>query len=171
MYSNYYVQSGLITGTQWDVILNTMINKTDLTKDDMVSDSSKWGNYINNSISYSGRLAKSDYGATTASYWTLHPFGTVSDGNTTSYSTTTEGDLLTTGASSVTEKYHIFDMAGNLWELTEEDSHYVTTGQFRVIRSGSYLNQYLDNQACFRHSISVSSTYLDVGFRVVLYLK
>lgn len=76
MYNNNYVSSGLITGTQWDVILNTLINKTDLTSTDMTN-SSAWGNYMNNSISYTGRLARADYGTTNSSAWTLKPFGTL----------------------------------------------------------------------------------------------
>lgn len=168
MYSNYYVQSGLITGTQWDVILNTMINKGWLSKNEVTDDSSKWGNYRDNSISYKGRIAKAKI---EGNYWTLHPFGTTSSGNTTSYSTTTEGDLLTTGASSATEKYHIFDMAGNLWEWTEEDSHTSTTDQYRVGRGGSYMYGCLTDPACYRGRGRAGKTDILIGFRVVLYLK
>ena len=169
MYNNNYVSSGLITGTQWDVILNTLINKTDLTSTDMTN-SSAWGNYMNNSISYTGRLARADYGTTNSSAWTLKPFGTLTTGTTTTYSSN-NGDLLTTGASSTTEKYHIYDIAGNLWEWTEEDSHYATSGQYRVSRGGTYLNSSGDYPACYRGCSSVGYTGLELGFRAVLYIK
>ena len=49
MYNTNYVTSGLITGTQWDVMLNKLIEKTDLTEVDIKS-SGKWGNYRDNAI-------------------------------------------------------------------------------------------------------------------------
>ena len=57
-YKNY-VSSALITGTQWDVILNTLINRTTLTSADM-KNSINWGNFSNNSLLYKGRKAKAD---------------------------------------------------------------------------------------------------------------
>lgn len=55
--NNEYVSSGLVTGTQWDVMLNTVINKTDLVESDVLN-SSKWGNYKNTKVYYVGRLSK-----------------------------------------------------------------------------------------------------------------
>ena len=166
MYNNSYVSSGLITGTQWDVILNTLINKKLLTLADISTDSNTWGNYMNTSIAYNGRLSKSTY----SSNWITQPFGTSTSGKTTSYSSN-NGELLTTGASSVTEKYHIFDLAGNVWEWTEEDSHYATSGQYRVSRGGSYIRASSTYPACYRPYYSVSHTTPLVGFRAVLYIK
>lgn len=71
MYNNEYVDSGLITGTQWDVILNKLIEKTSLTKSDMTS-SSAWGNYRNTQIDYNGRLAKTYYSSNS---WYSQVFG------------------------------------------------------------------------------------------------
>ena len=170
MYSNYYVQSGMITGTQWDVILNTMINRTDLTNSDITTDSNVWGNYRNISIPYKGRLAKADYGTTISNYWTLKPFGISTSGKTSVYENSA-GDLLTTGASAKTECYHIFDLAGNVWEWTEEDSHYDTTGQFRVVRGGGCFDLSSAYPACYRTHCDVSYTSAHVGFHTVLYIK
>ena len=132
MYNNNYVSSGLITGTQWDVILNTLKSKASLSDSDMTN-SSSWGNYKNTAIDYTGRKATAYYSSRS---WYLPVFGSTETSTTTAYSDN-HGDLLTTGASATTEKYHIFDIAGNLWEWTEEDSHYATSGQYRVIRGGS----------------------------------
>ena len=171
MYDTEYIGSGLITGTQWDVILNKMLSLNVINSSDLTN-SSSWGNYQNNSISYTGRLAQADYSSTTSNYWTLKPFGTTTTGTTSRYSDLTYGDLLTTGASKITEKYHLYDMAGNLWEWTEEDSHYQTSGQYRVRRGGGYLSASSSNPACYRSSHdAVSYTALHVGFRVVLYIK
>ena len=121
---------------------------------------------MNNSISYTGRLARAD-----SSDWTLKPFGTLTTGTTTTYSSNNR-DLLTTGASSTTEKYHIYDIAGNSWEWTEEDSHYATSGQYRVFRGGSCVETSSDYPACYRAGDNtVSHTFLNVGFRAVLYIK
>lgn len=170
MYNNSYVSSGLITGTQWDVILNTLINKTDLISTDITA-SSAWGNYMDNSISYTGRLASTDYDLSNSNPWTLKPFGTVTTGETAVYSSN-NGDILTTGASATTEKYHIFDLAGNLWEWTEEDSHYATSGQYRVLRGGSCHNISRLCPACYRFSADpISWTGFDFGFRTVLYIN
>ena len=168
MYNNNYVSSGLITGTQWDVILNKVVEKTDLTEANLTI-SSSWGNYQNNSISYIGRLAKATYN----SYWYLATFESNRTGTTTNYGSNA-GDLLTTGASSETEKYHIFDMAGNLWEWTEETSFYGgnTSTQYCVFRGGSYINASSKYPACYRlGNITSNFTGIHVGFRTVLYIK
>ena len=49
MYNTNYVRSGLITGTQWDVMLNWMNdNKADRS---MLTSGSNWGNYNNTTLS------------------------------------------------------------------------------------------------------------------------
>ena len=170
MYRTEYVSSGLITGTQWDVILNKMLFFNEITESDLTN-SNSWGNHGNNAISYTGRLARADYNSTNTGVWTLKPFGTLTSGTTTSYSSN-NGDLLTTGASSVTERYHIFDMAGNLWEWTEEDSHTATTNQYRMRRSGSAVYPSNSYSAIYRAGgLTISGTAFDIGFRVVLYIK
>lgn len=130
----YYVGGNLITGTQWDVILNKLIDKAGLTRSDIVTLSS-WGNYRDTSITYNGMLSITDYNVTNSGNWTIKPFSAVTTGTTTSYGNdNTYGDLLSTGASATTEKYHIFDLAGNLWEWTEENSTTSSDGQYRICR-------------------------------------
>ncbi len=174
MYNNdtykNYVSSGLITGTQWDVMLNVMLSKRAIRASSLTN-SSDWGNYMDNSISYNGRLARADYNSTNSSAWTLKPFGTKTAGTTTKNSSN-NGDLLTTGASATTEKYHIFDLAGNVWEWTEEDSHYATSGQYYMIRGGGFLGASGTQTACYRSgNVTVSRTGFTLGFRTVLYIK
>ena len=170
MYNNDYVNSGLITGTQWDVILNTMIakkypikrgeeNGTMLESD--MTNSQYWGNYKNTSITYNGRKTT----AYVNKYWTLPPLGNTSSGRTSTY-TDNQGDLLTTGASDETQKYHTFDIAGNLWEWTEEGA-----STNRVPRGGSYISDSSIYPACYRGSGNEEYIGLDLGFRPVLYIK
>lgn len=179
MYNNNYVSSGLITGTQWDVILNKMVGKTigETTGNDTITlvesdltNSSRWGNYRNTVIQYNGRLAKASY---TSSKWYLPVFGLeITNGTTSNYSNdNTYGDLLTTGASKIAQSYHIYDIAGNLWEWTDEVSHYATNDNCRVLRGGSYITASGPYPACYRTYSAVSDTDLHLGFRAVLYIK
>ncbi len=173
--SNNYVSSGLITGTQWDVMLKKMVGKTIgedkiiLTEADLTN-SSRWGNYMDNSIPYKGRLARADYNSTNSNSWTLKPFGSETIGTTASYSSN-NGDLLTTGSSKTAQVYHIYDIAGNLWEWTEENSYYSTSGQYRVFRGGSSCDISNSYPVCYRICNDVSYTSQGFGFRVALYIK
>ena len=171
MYNNNYVNSGLITGTQWDVILNTMKSKAGLSDSD-IANSNSWGNYTDKQLTYTGRKAIAY--CNSGSIYILQPFGaeTTNGIKGTHTDILGEGELLTTGASSTTEKYHIFDIAGNLWEWTEENSHYATTDQHRVTRGSSYREMSSMYSASHRDAkMPVSFTGLGMGFRVVLYIK
>ena len=174
MYNTNSVSSGLITGTQWDVMLKRIIEKTDLTEADLTN-SINWGNHINNSIEYKGRMAKINY----TNAWNLVAFGGSAGGRTSIYSSN-NGDLLTTGASKQTEKYHIYDVAGNLWELTEESYLYKagnaneTNIQYHVMRGSDFLNSPTSKTTytvCWRAGSTINATALNIGFRVVLYIK
>lgn len=159
MYDNDYVYSGLITGTQWDVILNTMINKTGMTTANMTN-SGTWGNYNNDSLTFSG--TSSIYVASTAYQY---PFGNTS---VTGY------NIYKTGESASTMKYGIADIAGNLWEWTEEASFYggnIAT-QYKEIRGGSFSADSPTYSACYRAG-NCTDAYSGpaAGFRAVLYMK
>ena len=166
MYDNNYVYSGLITGAQWDVMLNKFVEKEQITTEQL-KNSLTWGNCMNNSIKYNGRMAR-EY---VSGSWYLDPFQPAQSAKTTVYSSN-NGDLLTTGASKETHVYHTFDVAGNLWEWTEEASTNATSNQYRVYRGGACNSNYTSNPVCFRGSgVLIGQTNLTVGFRVVLYLK
>ncbi len=172
MYNTNSVSSGLITGTQWDVMLKQMVERTDLTETDLTN-SANWGNHANNSIEYKGRMARGYY----TDAWYLAAFGGKTEGGTSSYSSD-NGDVLTTGASRQTEKYHVYDVAGNLWEWTDETSLYKagngneTNVQYHILRGGEYLAPSAAYPACYRYGlVTDSNPVLTVGFRVVLYLK
>ena len=135
-----------------------------------MTNSSSWGNYKNTSMTYTGRKATASHNG---SNWIIQPFGTkTTNGKKGTYANNVRGgELLTTGASATTEKYHIFDIAGNIGEWTEEDSHYATSGQYRVIRGDSLIHTSDDTSACYRGYNAVSSTGIAVGFRVVICIK
>ena len=172
MYNTNSVSSGLITGTQWDVMLKKTVEKTDLTEAELIN-SENWGNHSNNTIEYKGRIA---IAYVSSNYLNLATFGGETEGKTSSgvYA----GEILTTGASKETEKYNIFDVAGNLWEWTDEASLYKegnaseTNIQHRTFRGGTTLGSSESYPACYRNGGGIASyTSLDFGFRVVLYIR
>ena len=173
--SSSSVESGLITGTQWDVMLKKFIGTTNengvtFTENDMVN-SYRWGNYYNPNIPYTGRTANFYQ---SGSSWYITPFTTTVATGTTGTNQMTE---YTTGASKVAESYHIYDVAGNIWEWTEEiggpDPNGASVGpNFRVFRGGSCHNDSSSYPACFRHGDSDASRMGSCfGFRAVLYIK
>ena len=167
MYNTESVSSGLITGTQWDVMLNKMVEKGTIESGDL-TDSANWGNHMNNSIEYTGRMAREWI---SSRFWYMGAFGEKTASKTTSYSSD-NGDLLTTGASKQTEKYHLYDAAGNLWEWTDECSTYSSSAQYCIIRGGLCIGSSSAYPACYRNGgRTVSDNDLGIGFRVVLYIK
>ncbi len=159
---NNYVASGLITDTQWDVT----INKIESMEGKSLTDSKNWGNQSDSpTFTYTGRL--SQYITNTA---TQYPFGEVVE-NGTKYSNTTY--LLTTGASENNKGYNLYDIAGNVWEYTQESvapcNDLGTLQTTCSIRGGSFVQSF---DACSRASDMVTGGELtNIGFRVVLYIK
>ncbi len=81
--------------------------------------------------------------------------------------------LLTTGASDHNRAYNLYDVAGNLWEATEEYSSSPTDVKTLenndVLRGDCFLGG--DVSACYRYGIgNINSTAFNTGFRVVLYI-
>ena len=159
-----YVTSGLITGTQWDVMLNRFIGTTNangvtFTEADM-KNSSKWGNYASSATTYTGRSATLFL---SGSYYISQWGEKQTDAKTATWT------AYTTGASKKTEAYHTYDVAGNVWEWTEEVGQ---GNNYRVLRGGSCRDASASCPACCRHGpYTVSSVYYSFGFRTVLYIK
>ena len=92
---------------------------------------------------------------------------------------------LATGASDQTKIKEIYDMAGNMWEwTTETGKHQVTKADgkkewdsyegkntFAVLRGGSFYN-FGGNAVSHRSGSQATSwPYINIGFRVVLYIQ
>jgi hypothetical protein len=154
MYQTDSVQSGLVTGTMWDFIMKFIISSNN-NNDSIVKSNSSWGNY-NNTGSYTqgqGRYAgvNSSNGATSA-------FVT----SDASY----HYGIRTTASSEGVKKNNLYDIAGNLWEWTEESA---SIGSY-MLRGGSFNIACTDYPACYRYSNTAASTSTNRGFRPALYI-
>ena len=152
---NKYVTSGLVTGTMWDVTLNyfkSQDSTLDLT-------STKWENYNNTILT----KCKGKYISVDSN-----------NGTTTDIAQNTDGSrhygIMTTASSEDTKKYNIYDMAGNLWEWTQETAYPDTTESY-MRRGGSFNNDYSNYSICFRAFDYTIRTVTYNGFRPVLYIK
>ena len=164
--NNLYVQSGLITGTQWDMMMKFLSNSSDYS--DMKS--TNWGNYDNVSLSnlrgYYTNVNTSN--ASTDGFKDASSF--------TTNSGTSSWVILTTGSTSQVLRKGLYDVAGNLWEWTQEASYvanlgYNTTYNTYNLRGGSFLHAYASYPACYRGCDFAPRTDTHHGFRPVLYIK
>ena len=105
------VEARMIWGCQWDVTMNWLISSGAKTSDEVNKDSSTWGNYSNYN-------AANNYTEGTAGY------------------EKNAGSPQNTGSSENWKANNIYDLAGNVWEWTQEASGDVS----RAIFGGCYRN-------------------------------
>ena len=164
--NNLYVQSGLITGTQWDVMMKFLSDTSDYSD----IKSTQWGNYDDVALS------------NLRGYYTnVNSSNGLTDGFKDANSLTTNLGIgsyviLTTGSTEKVLRKGLYDVAGNLWEWTQEASYkanlsYNTTYNTYNLRGGSFSNAYTKYPACYRECNSAPDTYTSFGFRPVLYIK
>ena len=157
MYQTDYVRSGLATGTMWDAMMKFIAGS-----DDTVVTASTWGNYTNGNVTYptnKGRYAGVDSG----------------NGTMTSSFTKIDGTyhyvIKTTAISEDIKKKNLYDVAGNLWEWTQEASYPNNTVESYMLRGGSFYDGYSDYPACYRANGTATDTSTRNGFRPALYIK
>ena len=164
--NNLYVQSGLITGTQWDVMMKYLSDTSDYS--DLKS--AQWGNYDNVSLT------------NLRGYYTNV---NISDGGTEGFKKTNELKtdeeinswvILTTGSTEQVLRKGLYDVAGNLWEWTQEACYYANLGYNTTyntynLRGGSFNVSYTDRSACYRCFSCAPHAGTNDGFRPVIYIK
>ncbi len=158
--------SSLLFGIQWDLTCKFLEKNSDLTKKEIKSSCTGWGNYRNNSLT----LVRGKYNTNPRSTtkWTEYNIDTTN--YVISSKTSNDGNyqqLLTTGASEQTNKLNIYDLAGNEFEWTLEKSSSITAPT--STRGGSLYHYYNYNTMSFRANFNYKQTDSYLGFRTALY--
>ena len=155
--------SSLMFGVQWDLVLKYLETKG-TSQMDLKTDSTSWGNYTNNAWNitnsnskyaiYDGKLKNFD--------WTSGAYG-IKDSDTMV--------LLSTGASDDFSKQGIYDLAGNVFEMTLEHTNSISRARPRgtcTARGGGFYSWEDKNPVSVRLDIS-EIEFICNGFRVSLF--
>ena len=176
--NNSTVDSYLIDSHAWNYICKNILGSEEKAKKD-ITNSTKWGNYYNNTTTKYENLevlyAVHEY---ITDNWSKYADGDTS-GNNSKYhkGLIPEGTApknsgnnrleLATGVSEDFKAYNIYDMAGNMWEWTTE-----TSDNIAAFRGGSFHSNGLSSPVFHAHgNFTVGLCNVDIGFRVVLYVK
>ena len=159
MYSDSkYVESNLVTGTQWDMAMKFISKEPDYS--DVKSTS--WGNYKNNTqVTYSQGQGR---------YIPVNENSGIENGTFIVSDENYHLGIRTTASSEDVKKNNLYDLAGNLWEWTTE-SAIKQNETFNIIRSGSLFHGYDTEPACYRFCDGIAAASTNEGFRPVLYIK
>ena len=141
--NNLNVKTGMIWGNQWDRTMMWLIESGAKTKEEVISDSTSWGNYSNATFTYtnsSGGISTKNKGSQTR---------------------------IPTGSTEYTNANNIYDLAGNVFDWTMEA---LATGG-RVLRGGGYSNTGSNYPARSRGYDYPNSSNGNYGCRAALYVK
>ena len=114
--NNNHIETGMIWGNQWDRTLmwlmecNAKDETTGKSKEEVISDSTSWGNYYNATFQYTN------------------------SSGVTATKNENRSTRIPTGSTEYTKANNIYDLAGNVWETTME----VYSTNRRVMRGGNY---------------------------------
>ena len=156
--------SSLMFGVQWDLVLKYLETKG-TSQMDLKTDSTSWGNYYNNAWNITNSNSKyAIYDDKLENFdWTSGAYG-IKDSDTSV--------LLSTGASDDFSKQGIYDLAGNVFELTLEHANLISRGIVEgpcVARGGFWFSGGSEFPAANRDNSFTVDSYDLIGFRVVLY--
>ena len=147
--NNNNIETGMIWGNQWDRTMmwlmecNAKDETTGKSKEEVIRDSTSWGNYNNATFTYtnsSGSTATKNSGISTR---------------------------IPTGSTEYTKANNIYDLVGNVWDWTMEA---LSTGG-RVSRGGDYDDVGTSYPASYRGSYGPTNSYSPNGTRATLYIK
>ena len=158
MYQTEYVQSGLVTGTMWDVIIKFIAGD----ETSIVTTASTWGNYYQATDDVIFTDGQGRYATVDSNNGNNEEF-TVAD-NQHHYG------IRTTASTEGVKKKNLYDIAGNLWEWTQEASYPNNTVENYMFRGGGFNSAYSSYPACYRGNGTVTSTHTHIGFRPALFI-
>ena len=149
MYQTSSAQSSLMNSYAFDNILNWIQNSGEKTQQDIITNSTYWGNYSNSTVT-----GVTKYSSDNGIYWVDTTSKSKPNGNRW---------ILKTGNSEYSKVKNIYDLAGNLKEWTTE-----TNLAKAVARGGSYYEAGNTVPAKERYSLSDTNDY-KIGYRAILY--
>ena len=149
--NNNNIETGMIWGNQWDRTMmwlmecNAKDETTGKSKEEVISDSSSWGNYYNATFQYTN------------------------SSGVTSTKNSGSGVRIPTGSTEYTKANNIYDLAGNVYEWTMEADSFGSRG----LRGGCYFFDVGDDRpARYRYDISSpNNSNGNFGCRAALYVK
>ena len=155
--------SSLMFGVQWDLVLKYLETKG-TSQVDLKTDSTSWGNYYNNAWNITNSNSKyAIYDDKLENFdWTSGAYG-IKDSDTIV--------LLSTGASDDFSKQGIYDLAGNVFEMTLEHTNSISRARPRgtcTARGGGFYSWEDKNPVSVRLDIS-EIEFIGNGFRVSLF--
>ena len=150
--------TSLLFGVQWDLTLK-YLEKKGTSKADLERDSTSWGNYLNNAWSITNaNLKYAVYANNSLGSWTTA---------TEKSKTSSERILLSTGADESFSKMGIYDLAGNVFEMTLE---YTSNTSYPCASRGcNYIYSGSVGPAISRGYGSTTVANDHNGFRLALY--
>ena len=167
MYENHEsVISGLVTGTQWDMMMKYMQeNGVDVL-------TSNWGNYDDVRLTdLRGYYADQTLQGGASQFKSVNEItGTNAEKGTRV--------LLTTGSTEQVKRKNLYDVAGNLWEWTTETAYRAdinynnnTTYNTYMLRGGCLYSDYDNWPVVVRGNSYASMANFIRGFRPMIYMK
>ena len=158
MYQTDYVQSGLVTGTMWDAIMNFIAGD----ETSIVTIGCNWGNYNDNkTITYESNRGR--YAGVNSNTGVMTTAFKVSDADY-------HYGIRTTASTEGEKQNNLYDIAGNLWEWTQETAYCSDALERYMLRGGSFLHAPSERPACYRGYNAATDTATNMGFRPALYI-
>ena len=152
--SNQDYTVSLMFGIQWDLVCKFMEESGELTKKEIIEDSTNWGNY-----------AKSAFKLTKGYYINADTYNVNYTEVTTTINKENHKYYTSTGISERNKILNIYDFAGNAWEWTLSNSG--NTQNSYITRGGEAYSDYYPAATVLKDSADI--LYSSRGFRVTLY--
>ena len=150
--------SSLMFGVQWDMVLMYLKNKEAVDESGLKENSKDWGNCKDKLYNITNTLVS--YSTDNGANWAKAPYNKTKKGNI----------LLTTGANSDFNRQNIYDLAGNVFELTLEHAIDYTDAPCAVRGSG-FGRTSSNGPASYRGSDATTSSTYFVRFSCFTLLK
>ena len=140
---NLNIKTGMIWGNQWDRTMQWLIESGAKTKEEVISDSTSWGNYYNATFTYTNSSGVQQQKNQNSSV------------------------RIPTGSTEYTKANNIYDLAGNVYDWTMEADSTV----YRVLRGGNFLGDGDYRPASYRDDLDPNIGLNNDGCRAALYVK